>query len=267
MREKSFFADAGIESGEWRQVDGADDIARVVSELGPCIVKTRRFGYDGKGQVRIADASEAESAWKQLDGVPCIAEKLVKFDRELSIIGVRGQNGDVRCWPLVENVHHHGILHRSTAPASGVDPALQAKAESMLTSVMAKLDYVGVLTMELFDVQGQLLANEIAPRVHNSGHWTIEGSVTSQFENHMRAVCGLPLGATASRHSVMVNCIGQMPDRDAVMAIDGVHYHDYGKTPRTGRKVGHLTVCRDDMSETEFDTVVARLEDLAISLR
>ena len=178
--------------------------------------------------------------------VPLILESLVPFDRELSVLAVRGLDGTVACWPLVENHHEGGILRVSRAPAPGVDDALQARGEALAARLLDDLDHVGVLAVELFDVGGELLANEIAPRVHNSGHWTIEGAVTSQFENHVRAVLGWPLGSTAARGpSAMVNCIGVMPTRDAVLAIPGAHLHDYGKSPRPGRKLGHVTVIAD----------------------
>ncbi len=171
--------------------------------------------------------------------MPLILESLVPFDRELSVLAVRGLDGTVACWPLVENHHEGGILRVSRAPAPGVggngDHSLQARGELLAAQLLDDLDHVGVLAVELFDVGGELLANEIAPRVHNSGHWTIEGATTSQFENHLRAVLGWPLGATAARGpSAMVNCIGVMPARDAVLAIPGAHLHDYGKSPRPG---------------------------------
>jgi 5-(carboxyamino)imidazole ribonucleotide synthase len=182
--------------------------------------------------------------------VPLILESLVPFDRELSVLAVRGVDGAVACWPLVENHHEGGILRVSLAPAPGLDDALQARGEELAARLLADLDHVGVLAVELFDLGGELLANEIAPRVHNSGHWTIEGAVTSQFENHVRAVLGWPLGSTSPRGpSAMVNCIGVMPSRDAVLAIPGAHLHDYGKSPRPGRKLGHVTVVAPDEAQ------------------
>ncbi|HVM68669.1 MAG TPA: 5-(carboxyamino)imidazole ribonucleotide synthase [Gaiellaceae bacterium] len=198
----------------------------------PVLVKTRRLGYDGKGQ-------RLERAAYRL-GDDEIAEGLVRFDRELSLLAVRGRDGDTRFWPLVENVHAGGILRRSTAPAPD---APQALAESYATRLLDELDYVGVLALELFDVGGELLANELAPRVHNTGHWTIEGAETSQFENHLRAILGLPLGSTALRgRSTMLNLIGTHPPLAELAAIAGAHVHLYGKEPRPGRKLGHVTL-------------------------
>ncbi len=217
----------------------------------PAILKTRRGGYDGKGQMRLETLDDLGPAWDELGGVPLILESVVPFDRELSVLAVRGLDGAVACWPLVENHHEGGILRVSRAPAPAstetATPRCRRAARSWRAQLLDDLDHVGVLAVELFDVGGELLANEIAPRVHNSGHWTIEGAVTSQFENHVRAVLGWPLGSTAARGpSAMVNCIGVMPARDAVLAIPGAHLHDYGKSPRPGRKLGHVTVVAAD---------------------
>ncbi len=183
------------------------------------------------------------------------------FSRELSIVAVRGRNGEIRCWPAVENQHVGGILHLTRAPAPGLDPALQARAEACIRPLLDSLDYVGVACVELFDVDGKLLANEMAPRVHNSGHWTIEGAETSQFENHLRAVLGWPLGSTAPRGvSAMVNCISTMPDRDQILGVDGTHLHDYGKEPRPGRKLGHITVTAAD--DATLEDRLARVQAL-----
>ena len=222
-----------------------------IEQIGlPAVLKTRRGGYDGKGQSVIRDADDADTGWSELGGAPLILEALVPFARELSIVAVRGLDGEVACWPVVENVHEHGILRVTRAPAPGLDDALQARAEQLAHRLLDELDHVGVLAIELFDVDGELLANEFAPRVHNSGHWTIEGADTSQFENHLRAVLGWPLGSTAARGaSVMLNCIGTMPERAAVLAIPGAHLHDYGKAPRAGRKLGHVTVVADDPND------------------
>ena len=201
-------------------------------EAFPALLKTRRLGYDGKGQ-RLVD----EHPGSDPDHV---LEELVAFDRELSLIAVRAPDGETRFYPLVENVHEDGILRSSRAPA--VD-APQALAEDYAGRVLEELDYVGVLALELFEADGDLLANELAPRVHNTGHWTIEGAVTSQFENHLRAVLGLPLGPTDLRgEAAMVNLIGTLPPPEAVLAIPGAHLHLYGKEPRPGRKLGHVTL-------------------------
>jgi 5-(carboxyamino)imidazole ribonucleotide synthase len=204
-----------------------------VHDVGvPALVKSRRLGYDGKGQhvvdepVRIGDDE--------------LAEEIVRFDRELSVVAVRGRDGGTAFWPLAENEHRGGILAVSRAPAAG---APQAEAEEIATRILDELGYVGVLAVELFDVGGRLLANEFAPRVHNTGHWTIDGAVTSQFENHLRAILGLPLGSTeALGRSVMVNLVGALPPLDALRALSGAHVHLYGKAPRPGRKLGHVTL-------------------------
>jgi 5-(carboxyamino)imidazole ribonucleotide synthase len=260
--EKRFFESVGIPVPPWRPVTSRDDLARAVSELGcPAVLKTRRLGYDGKGQHVVETAADVERAWARLGGAPLILEGFVRFDRELSLLAVRGLDGATSCYPLVENLHAGGILRRSLAPAPGVTPRLQALAEGHARRVLDGLDYVGVLAIELFQVGDTLLANEMAPRVHNSGHWTIEGAETSQFENHMRAVAGLPLGSTAARGaSAMLNLIGAMPDRPAVLAVRGAHLHDYGKAPRPGRKLGHVTLRADDRAELE--RLRARLEPL-----
>jgi 5-(carboxyamino)imidazole ribonucleotide synthase len=214
----------------------------------PAILKTRRLGYDGKGQ-RLVEA------WQGSDPGHVLEER-VPFDRELSLLAARGADGDTRFYPLVENVHEDGILRTSRAPAAA---APQAEAEEYATKLLDGLGYVGVLALELFDVGGRLLANEFAPRVHNTGHWTIEGAATSQFENHLRAVLGLPLGSTESRRSVMVNLIGSVPVSEDVLRVLGAHLHLYGKEPRPGRKLGHVTLV-DPTAEREraLQTLVSR---------
>lgn len=207
--------------------------ARIDDEVEtlPALLKSRRLGYDGKGQ-RLVET------WPGT--VPGhVLEERVLFDRELSLLAVRGREGETRFYPLVENVHEDGILRTSRAPTAD---APQAEAEEYGTRLLEALDYVGVLALELFDVGGRLLANELAPRVHNTGHWTIEGAETSQFENHLRAILGLPLGSTESRPSLLVNLIGSVPRTEEVLAIPGAHLHLYGKAPRPGRKLGHVTL-------------------------
>ena len=201
-------------------------------EAFPALLKTRWLGYDGKGQ-RLVETRPV--------GADDVLEELVPFERELSLLSVRGRGGETRFYPLVENMHRAGILHLSRTPAAA---APQAQAETYATRLLDELDYVGLLALELFQVGGELLANEFAPRVHNTGHWTIEGSITSQFENHLRAILGLPLGSTAacSRTAVMVNVIGHEPERDAILAVPGSHLHLYGKKERAGRKLGHVTL-------------------------
>jgi 5-(carboxyamino)imidazole ribonucleotide synthase len=251
--EKQALRALGIATAPFHAVDSEADLRAAVDEVGlPAVLKTRRGGYDGKGQVVVREAADIHTDYVELGSVPCILEGFVGFDRELSIVAVRGRDGEIACWPAVENHHRDGILRLTVAPAPDLDDALQARAVAAITPLLDDLDYVGVCCVELFDVGGDLLANEIAPRVHNSGHWTIEGAVTSQFENHLRAILGLPLGSTASRGvSAMINCIGAMPDRDAVLRVAGAHLHDYGKDARPGRKLGHVTVTANDPDELE----------------
>lgn len=251
--EKRALNALGIATAPFRAVDRADDLTTAAAELGlPAILKTRRGGYDGKGQIVLRDEADLVGAWEQLGSVPCILEGFVAFERELSIVAVRSRDGEVKCWPAVENSHGDGILRATRAPAPGLDTTLQTRAEQTIRPLLDDLEYVGVCCVELFDADGHLLANEIAPRVHNSGHWTIEGAQTSQFENHVRAVLGLPLGTTTARGvSAMANCIGAMPDRDAILRIPGAHLHDYGKSPRAGRKLGHVTVTAPDAAELD----------------
>ena len=250
VEEKNLFRECGLGTPDFASVDTRDDLEAALRAIGaPAILKTRRLGYDGKGQFRLKSVDDADAAWAALGGNShgLILEAFVPFDLEVSIIAVRGRNGDFRAWPLTRNWHADGILSASLAPAQ-VEDAIAQAAFAHARTIAEKLDYVGVFALELFVHRGGLLGNEMAPRVHNSGHWTIEGAVTSQFENHVRAVLGLPLGDTAAiGRSCMLNWIGELPDADAVLRENGAHWHDYGKSPRAGRKVGHATVCvRDD---------------------
>ncbi|MDX6519728.1 MAG: 5-(carboxyamino)imidazole ribonucleotide synthase [Gaiellales bacterium] len=240
VHEKRVFQELGIETARFWAIDSQADLEAAAL---PGVLKTRRLGYDGKGQRVLRDRDDMTGAFTALGTVPLIAEQLVEFERELSIVAVRGRDGGVACYPLVENHHRDGILRVTHAPAPGLTPELQALGESHARLLLDRLDYVGVLALELFQVGDSLLANEMAPRVHNSGHWTIEGAETSQFENHLRAVCGLPLGSTELRTpSTMVNLIGGTPPLAELAAIEGAHVHLYGKAPRPGRKLGHVTV-------------------------
>jgi 5-(carboxyamino)imidazole ribonucleotide synthase len=254
MAEKSLFRELGIPVPEFAPVDSREGLAAALAAVGtPCILKTRRLGYDGKGQFRIKTPADADAAWDALGAqagtVGLILEGFVAFQRELSVVAARGRDGELRAWPLTENWHESGILSASLAPAR-VDEALQAQALATARKVAEALDYVGVFALELFLRDGVLLANEMAPRVHNSGHWTIEGAETSQFENHLRAVLGLPLGSTRPvGHSVMLNWIGAMPAALPVLSEAGGHWHDYGKSSREGRKVGHATLRADTTAE------------------
>jgi len=217
----------------------------------PAVLKTRRLGYDGKGQAVIRQSSDLEKAWVTVAGAPSLVESFVSFTRELSMIGVRSADGEVAFYPLIENHHSEGILRFSLAPAPNVFAQLQNQAEDYVRRVMEHFEYVGVLAIEFFETPAGLLANEMAPRVHNSGHWTIEGADTSQFENHLRAVTGMELGSTdAHGVSGMVNVIGQEPDVARLREIPGVHVHMYGKMPAPRRKLGHITV-----TATDFDGV------------
>lgn len=240
LSEKRFFQECGIGTAPFAAVDSLKDLQRALDVIGlPAILKTRRMGYDGKGQVRLRSREDASAAWDEVGQVPCILEGMVKFEAEVSLIAARGRDGKIAFYPLIENHHREGILRTSIAPF--IQEALQDQAESYLTTLLNKLDYIGVLAVEFFVVEGSLLANEMAPRVHNSGHWTIEGSHTSQFENHLRAIVGMQLGSTHSRPTVMLNCIGSMPTEAETSAFPELSRHDYGKEPRPGRKVGHLT--------------------------
>ncbi len=255
LLEKNLFNELGIDTAPFMPVDSLDDMQTAVAKIGlPAILKTRTLGYDGKGQQRLHDASELAAAWDGINGATAILEGFIPFEREVSIIAVRSVSGEMAFYPLSENTHEAGILRLST---SLVDDPMQGLAEDYAQRLLEHLDYVGVLAIEFFQLDGQLLVNEMAPRVHNSGHWSIEGAVTSQFENHLRAIAGLPLGSTAlTGYSGMVNLIGELPDIDAVLSIPGSHLHLYGKTPRPGRKLGHITVCANN--ETKLERALAR---------
>jgi 5-(carboxyamino)imidazole ribonucleotide synthase len=244
LKEKETFARLGISTADFRAVEDRTGLDAALRAIGlPAVMKTRHLGYDGKGQRVLREASDVEAAWKEMAGVPLLLEAFVKFRRELSVVCVRGARGDVVHYPLSENVHADGILRTTRAPAAGVSDRLKKDAEGIGTAVLEELGHVGVLAVELFDTDGGLLANEIAPRVHNSGHWTQDGAVTSQFENHIRAITGLPLGSPEARGwSVMVNLIGSVPDRARIVGVPGVHLHLYGKEPRPGRKMGHVNL-------------------------
>jgi 5-(carboxyamino)imidazole ribonucleotide synthase len=250
LAEKTLFRGLGIPVPDFAPVATRDELDAAVARIGtPCILKTRRLGYDGKGQFRLRGEGDVAAAWDALGAqagkVGLILEAFVPFERELSVVAVRGRDGAFRTWPLTENWHVDGVLSASLAPAA-VDEALQATAVAHARALAEALDYVGVFALELFCRDGVLLAHELAPRVHNSGHWTIEGSETSQFQNHLRAVLGLPLGDTRMvGRACMLNWIGEMPDPAPLLGEAGGHWHDYGKAPRAGRKVGHATLRAD----------------------
>ena len=261
LTEKHLFQKLGIATTEFAAVADRDGLDVAVNKIGlPAILKTCRMGYDGKGQWILRRPEDIVAAKNELpaantgvrnhsategedQSAPFLLERLVPFTRELSILAVRGRTGETAVYPLVENHHRGGILRLSLAPAQQLDRALQHAAEDAARRVCDALQYVGVLAIEFFEHQGRLLANEMAPRVHNSGHWTIEGAITSQFENHLRAVVGLPLGSTSSLGcSAMLNLIGDVPDPAEVLTVRDAHLHLYGKSARAGRKLGHVTL-------------------------
>jgi 5-(carboxyamino)imidazole ribonucleotide synthase len=261
LKEKALFRKLGIAITEFAPVHNLKSLDAAVTSIGlPAVLKTSRFGYDGKGQWTLRTAADVEKLKTEIpdalikaqsmngtqgshDSAPFILERFIPFTRELSILGVRARNGDIAFYPLVQNRHHGGILRLSIAPAPSLAAGLQREAEDIARRILTELDYAGVLAIEFFEYQGRLVANEMAPRVHNSGHWTIEGAVTSQFENHLRAVLDLPLGSTKVHGSAaMLNLIGETPESSEVLAIPGAHLHLYGKSPRPGRKLGHITL-------------------------
>ena len=249
IAEKALFSKLRIPVAAHAAIDSKEELIRSARKLGlPGVLKTRRMGYDGKGQFVVRDMAQIDEAWAAIGGMGLIYEKFQDFSREVSIVGARSARGDTVFYPLSANSHGGGILHYSIAPYA--NPRLERSARTYLKRVMNALAYVGVLTIEFFVVKGRLVANEMAPRVHNSGHWTIEGCVTSQFENHLRAICDLPLGSTrALGHTAMVNFLGTMPDRGRLLAVEGLAFHDYGKEPRPGRKLGHCTILKNRARE------------------
>ncbi len=247
LHEKTYLTTHGIPTVAYTAIHDWRDLENFIVQVGfPVILKTRRHGYDGKGQIRINSASQARQAYATLSSQAIIAEQFMPFDFEVSLISVRARGGEVAFYPLIRNEHQAGILHRSEAPY--LDSHLQTQAEEIAQTLMTAWEYVGTLTIEFFVRDQQLIVNEIAPRVHNSGHWTIEGAETSQFENHLRAITGLPLGSTQVRGPcTMINLLGEPPaDLPRLLSIPGCHYHWYGKTPKAKRKCGHITLCAAD---------------------
>ncbi|WP_163574164.1 5-(carboxyamino)imidazole ribonucleotide synthase [Halomonas faecis] len=243
--EKALFDRLGIPTPVYRLVEHADELEAAARELGcPVVAKSVTEGYDGKGQAVIRDPAEAGDAWRSIGHPRLIVEAFVDFVREVSIIAVRGRDGQVVFYPMAENVHVDGILRYSLAPLPDLDDTVQQTADDYIRALLDALDYVGVLTLELFQTRdGGLMANEMAPRVHNSGHWSIDGAVTSQFENHLRAIQGLPLGDTAARMpTCMVNVIGREGDSADLLAIPDAHLHRYDKGERPGRKLAHVNL-------------------------
>jgi 5-(carboxyamino)imidazole ribonucleotide synthase len=260
LLEKFLFRSLGIPTAKFAEVDSLEKLINALEDIAfPAILKKRTQGYDGKGQALLRKASDLSAAWKELGKVPCIVESRVAFKRELSIIAARNQKGEMVFYPVSENHHRDGVLRLSV---SRQDDPMQVRAESKIKSIMDNLGYVGVMVLEFFQVGDQLFANELAPRVHNSGHWTIEAAETSQFENHLRAICGLPLGKTSSvQTTAMVNLIGHLPVEAEIRNVAGASLHLYGKAERPGRKVGHVTLT--DCWPEEFDLRLADLLQLA----
>lgn len=258
--EKTFFQKMGAATPVFRPIDSLEQLQLACEEIGlPAVLKTRRMGYDGKGQCLIRNMGQVNQAWQELKGSALILEAFVHFEREISLLAARSQDGNILFYPFIENQHEKGILRRSMMPVE--EPAYFKLAREWLCKILRHFEYVGVLTLELFDTGESLLVNEMAPRVHNSGHLTIEGSVCSQFENHIRAISGQALGSTESRgFSCMYNWIGELPDRAECLKIPGLHWHEYEKFPRAGRKIGHATLNFDNRADLENNT--ARLDIL-----
>ena len=263
--EKRFLERVGVANCQHLIITEHDQLDNIVDELGErVIIKASLDGYDGYGQWRLNGAAQLPALKEQLaelnlKAVPLIAEKMVSFQRELSLIGARNAQGQVSVYPLAENKHHEGQLHVSVAPAPDTTDALTQQAIEIFTTIVEDLNYVGVLAVEMFQIGDQLIVNELAPRVHNSGHWSIHGAETSQFENQLRAVLNLPLG-NMSAHSVsaMVNIIGCGSIAKEVLAVSGCHLHWYGKTVRAKRKMGHINVVAEDYAQ-----LAQRLNELA----
>ncbi|HVS35832.1 MAG TPA: 5-(carboxyamino)imidazole ribonucleotide synthase [Gemmataceae bacterium] len=260
LAEKELFQRLNVPTTRNVAVESQPELLDGLRQLRyPAVLKTRRLGYDGKGQAVLRGPEDADRAWRALGGRPLLLEEFIPFDRELSQIAVRGCDGAVAFYPLVENHHEHGILRWSLAPAPDVSAELQSVASDYALRILRELNYVGVLAVEFFQSGGGLIANEMAPRVHNSGHWTIEGAETSQFDNHLRAVVGWPLGSTAAvGSSAMLNLIGTTPDAAALLALPRAHLHLYGKAPRRGRKLGHVTLRANSIEEARRRLAAAR---------
>ena len=251
-REKALLDTLKIPCAPYQMVNSLDDLKSAIKNIGiPSILKTATDGYDGKGQFLIKSESQIDEAWEKMSGVDAILEGFINFKRELSLIAVRSIDGSLEYYPLVENSHHEGILRQTLAPAQNISVSLQNKAEEYMSSLLKEIKHIGVLTIELFESDDGLLVNEIAPRVHNSGHWTIEGAQTSQFENHIRAITESPLGQTTmtSKFSAMINIIGVHGPIQKVLKTKNAHLHLYNKAERTGRKLGHITLTSNSIDE------------------
>ncbi len=260
LHEKTLFRELGLGTAEFAAVDSLEELRAATARIGfPCVLKTRRLGYDGKGQYRLYSAADIEPAFAELGRAPLILEAFVAFQREVSVVAVRSRHGEFRAWPLTQNWHANGILSASLAPAPYAE-GLTGRTFAAAERLAHQLDYVGVFALELFVLDnGEFLVNEMAPRVHNSGHWTQQGAMTCQFANHLRAVVGLPLGSTELlAPTVMLNWVGELPARETILEYRRGYFHDYGKSPRAGRKVGHANIVG-----ANTDELVAELERLA----
>lgn len=251
--EKQLFVDLEIPIPAFRTPTNAQELTDARESLGGALmVKTRTGGYDGLGQLRLEPGEDPQPALDLIQAQPVLVEQVVDYEYEASIIAVRSVENEVVCYPVCRNMHQSGILFTTHAPCE-VPSRLRSALEEAITRILKQLDYVGVLALEVFVIGDRFFANEFAPRVHNSGHWTIEGAETSQFENHIRAVAGLPLGSAAPRgHSGMVNLVGSLPDLEELLSLPGTHLHLYGKTPRPGRKLAHVTVTADTPTERDL---------------
>jgi len=259
-REKALFTELNIPCAPYQLVNNLDELNQAIAHIGsPAVLKTTTEGYDGKGQFVIKTAEQTNQAWLAIGEKPAILEGFISFKRELSIIAVRNQQNQHVYYPLVENQHRDGILRLTLAPANKIDPTIQQQAQNYMQALLDKMDHVGVLTLELFETENGLIANEMAPRVHNSGHWTIEGAQTSQFENHIRAITGLPLGDTSLRqpYAAMINILGEYGDITHALSMPNVHLHLYDKTERENRKIGHITILAE--SQQELDETLKKL--------
>ncbi|KAF3978507.1 MAG: 5-(carboxyamino)imidazole ribonucleotide synthase [Methylococcales symbiont of Iophon sp. n. MRB-2018] len=262
LQEKNFFHKLNIPTANFATIASLEDLQQAMTYIAyPAILKSRRMGYDGKGQIVLKSAEQLAKAWSAMQGVASIVESFVPFQREISIIAAKRASGEVVFYPVSENTHNQGILRVSECCKND---DLQHQAEDYVVRILTALDYVGIIALELFDINGRLFANEFAPRVHNSGHWTIEGAETSQFENHLRAITDLPLGSTEAReHTAMVNFIGGLPLTERILEIPHSHIHLYDKAPRKGRKLAHATIRTGDF--TQYSQSLQRLKILAES--
>lgn len=260
-REKALFDQLNIPCAPYQMVNSEEDLKQAVEAIGlPAILKTATEGYDGKGQFLLHDTSQITQAWNSMQAKESILEGFVNFKRELSLIAVRDTDNNHKYYPLVENTHHNGILRLTIAPAQSIDPEVQKTAQHYMQTLLDEMDHVGALTIELFETETGLVVNEMAPRVHNSGHWSIEGTNTSQFENHVRAITGMPLGDSVPTHPfcAMINVIGEIGDIETVLKLSNTHLHLYDKEERADRKLGHINITAN--SQAELDASIKQLK-------